>query len=163
MNLITTKYHPDLRIFNTTSSLIYGIGNIGRQDDGLGWAFIDWLTKEKLFSKAETMKHYQLHLEDADLISHKKRVLFIDATKEPDVETFEFVKIDPKLDFTFTSHDISIASILATCKLCFDYIPEVYLLKIKGYEWELKEGLTDKAIENLNISKDIFKNIQKTI
>jgi len=163
MSLVTEKYRFNLKDFNSTSSLVYGIGNIGRQDDGLGWAFIDWLIKENILAKAETMKHYQLHLEDADLISYKKRVLFIDATKEADVKTFEFVKIEPKLDFTFTSHDISIASILATCKFCFDYIPEVYLLKIKGYEWELKEGLTDKAIENLNISKDFFKNKLKTI
>ena len=32
-----------LGFFDDPSSLIYGIGNVGRQDDGLGWAFIDRL------------------------------------------------------------------------------------------------------------------------
>lgn len=158
MNTEAKTYCPNLADFNNIDSLIYGIGNIGRQDDGLGWALVDWLIEGGIVPKVEKMKHYQLHLEDADLISHKKRVLFIDATKEPEVETFEFVKINPKLDFTFTSHDISIASILATCKLCFDYIPEVYLLKIKGYEWELKEGLTNLAVDNLEITKNELIN-----
>ena len=63
--------------YNDTSCLIYGIGNVGRQDDGLGWAFIDWLEAVGLCPKADLMRHYQLHLEDADLISYKKKVLFI--------------------------------------------------------------------------------------
>ena len=29
--------------FDGPSSLIYGIGNVARRDDGLGWAFIDQL------------------------------------------------------------------------------------------------------------------------
>ena len=32
-----------LGLFDNPTSLIYGIGNDGRQDDGLGWAFIDRL------------------------------------------------------------------------------------------------------------------------
>ena len=161
MSLVTEKYRFNLKDFNSTSSLVYGIGNVGRQDDGLGWAFIDWLNEDGIISNAEIMKHYQLHLEDADLISYKKRVLFIDATKEVSVDKFEIVKIKPKLDFTFTSHDISIASILSTCQLCFDYFPEVYLLKIRGYEWELKEGLTNLAMENLCAVKNEFEKMIK--
>ena len=32
------------------SSLIYGIGNVGRQDDGLGWAFIDELEAQERYA-----------------------------------------------------------------------------------------------------------------
>ncbi len=143
--------------YNNSDSLIYGIGNIGRQDDGLGWAFIDWLEAESICPKAELMRHYQLHLEDADMISYKKQVLFVDASKNPDLEIFQLENIKPKMDFSFTSHAISVESILATCQTCFDYMPKVQFLTIKGYEWELQQGLTIKAKENLEVTTKFFK------
>jgi len=149
--------HFSLEQYNNSSSLIYGIGNVGRQDDGLGWAFIDWLEQEKLCDKAELVRHYQLHLEDADLISYKKKILFVDATKSKSVKTFEIEQLSPKMDFSFTSHAISIPSIMATCQQCFDCLPDVYLLTIRGYEWELQEGLTQQAQLNLTTVIDYFK------
>jgi hydrogenase maturation protease len=143
--------------YNNSSSLIYGIGNIGRQDDGLGWAFIDWLEEESICPKAELMRHYQLHLEDADLISYKKQVLFVDATKALDVETIKLENMEAKMDFSFSSHAISIPSIMATCQQCFEKVPEVQLLTIKGYEWELQLGLTDKAKQNLKVATNFFR------
>ena len=139
----------NLSDYNNAASLIYGIGNIGRQDDGLGWAFIDWLQEDAVCPKADLMWHYQLHLEDADLISYKKKVLFVDATKSKNVTSFQLEKVEAKMDFTFSSHAISIPSIMATCLQCFDYVPQVHLLTIKGYEWELQEGLTKNAKANL--------------
>lgn len=130
---------------------------MGRQDDGLGWAFIDWLEEESLCPKADLDKHYQLHLEHADLISQKKRVLFVDATKVPEVESIKLETVDPEMDHSFTSHAISIGAIMETCKMCFDYIPEVQLLTIKGYEWELELGLTSKAQQNLDQAKRFFR------
>lgn len=135
--------------FNESDCLIYGIGNIGRQDDGLGWAFIDWLEEAGHCPEAELMRHYQLHLEDADLISHKRRVLFVDATKEPEVSAYALQQVEPRLDFSFTSHAISVQAVLATCQQCFDRVPEVHLLTIKGFDWELKQGLSVQARQNL--------------
>jgi len=154
MNLCANKSATDLADYNRSGSLIYGIGNIGRQDDGLGWAFIDWLERESIWPWAELMRHYQLHLEDADLISYKKQILFVDATKAPEVEHFRLEKIEAKMDFSFTSHAISVASVLATCKTCFNSLPEVHLLTIKGYEWKLQQGLSLRAKQNLNIATE---------
>lgn len=157
MNSYASNMALTLADYNNAESLIYGIGNIGRQDDGLGWAFIDWLETESVCPQAEIMRHYQLHLEDADLISHKKKVLFVDATKVPEVERFHLEKIKPRLDFSFTSHAISIPSILATCKTCFGRMPEVHFLTIKGYEWNLQQGLTEKARQNLVSLTDLIR------
>lgn len=136
--------------FNGRDCLIYGIGNVGRQDDGLGWAFIDWLEAKGLCPEAEKVRNYQLFLEDADLISRKKRVLFVDATKDPAIDSFALTVEKASLDFSFTSHAISIPSIMATCQLCFDTQPEVYVLAIRGYQWALEEGLTGGARSNLD-------------
>ena len=156
MNISVNRPVATLADYNNRDSLIYGIGNIGRQDDGLGWAFIDWLENESICPKAEMIRHYQLYLEDADLISHKKRVLFVDASKATDLASFRLERVEPKMDFSFTSHAISIPSIMATCKICFDYTPKVHLLTIKGYAWELRQGLTIQAKQNLDAAIAFF-------
>jgi Ni,Fe-hydrogenase maturation factor len=59
--------------------IVLGIGNTGRQDDGLGWLFLDRL-KEAGFEGAMEYR-YQLQVEDAELISRYSQVIFVDASK----------------------------------------------------------------------------------
>ncbi|MCH9668981.1 MAG: hydrogenase maturation protease [Actinomycetia bacterium] len=139
-----------LEDYDDHSSLIYGIGNVGRQDDGLGWAFIDWLEAQGYCPNAQLQRSYQLLLEDAELISTKQRVLFIDATKDTAVTSFTLARATAKMDFTFTSHAISIPAIMATCEQCFDRLPDVHVLAIRGFEFELEMGLTPAAQRNLD-------------
>lgn len=140
---------PDLAYFNQPDGLIYGIGNVGRQDDGLGWAFIDWMEDEGICPLAEKVRFYHLNLEDADLLSQKRRVLFIDASKDAKLDEFRLYRTEPKMDFSFTSHAMSIETVMATCGQCFGVLPEVWVLAIRGYEWELQLGLTGPARQNM--------------
>lgn len=157
MNMSARRLSPcSLAKYDDPGALIYGIGNIGRQDDALGWAFIDWLEGESTCPQAELVRNYQLQLEDADLISRKKRVLFVDATKATDVETFRLQKVEPEMDFSFTSHAISIPAIMATCEQCFQQLPEVQLLAVRGYEWDLAQGLSPAAVRNLEAATAFF-------
>jgi hydrogenase maturation protease len=144
--------------FDTDSCLIYGIGNVGRQDDGLGWAFVDWLQAEGLCAKADMQRGYQLLLEDAELISNKERVLFVDATKEASVASFAVERAWPRMDFSFTSHSISIPAIMATCLQCFERLPEVHVLAIRGFEFELELGLSQAAQHNLDDATAYFSS-----
>ncbi len=130
-------------------ALIFGIGNIGRQDDGLGWAFVDWIEDTGRCPAAATVRNYQLSLEDADAISRVERVLFVDSTKDPSVVSFEISRPAPKLDVSFTSHAMSIPALMSTCLTCFGYLPEVSVLAIRGYCWELEVGLSQDASVNL--------------
>ena len=93
---------------------------------------------------------YQLLLEDAELISNKERVLFVDATKEASVASFTVGRAAAKMDFSFTSHAVSIPAIMATCQQCFQRLPEVHVLAIRGFEFELAMGLTPAAQRNLD-------------
>lgn len=139
--------------FDDDSCLIYGIGNVGRQDDGLGWAFVDWLQAQGFCSNADLERKYQLLLEDAELISNKEHVLFVDATKDTSVKSFTVERVAPRIDFSFTSHAISIPAIMATCQQCFERLPAVHLLAIRGFEFELELGLTRAAQRNLDDAK----------
>jgi hydrogenase maturation protease len=138
--------------FDDDSCLIYGIGNVGRQDDGLGWAFVDWLEAQGRCPNAELQRGYQLLLEDADLISTKSRVLFVDATRDAAVTSFELQRAAPRLDFSFTSHAVAIPAIMATCQQCFHRLPVVHVLAIRGFEFELAPGLTQAAQRNLDVA-----------
>lgn len=142
---------PDslLASLDDPTCLIYGIGNVGRQDDGLGWAFVDWVEEQQLCPRARLVHGYQLALEDADLLGRVQSVLFVDSTKDPAVETFELTRPRPRLDVSFTSHALSVPSVLATCRQCFDRVPDSLVLAIRGYEWELSIGLTPGAHANL--------------
>ena len=152
MSVCAEPAFPRSEFVNDASCLVYGIGNVARRDDGLGWAFVDRLESRRPRPRAVLHRNYQLNFEDAHLISEFARVLFVDATKDPAVSSFCLTRPEPKLDVSFTSHAISVPSILATAKQCFGYLPEVYRLAIRGYQWELQMGLTGPAQQNLGDS-----------
>ncbi|HCQ67016.1 MAG TPA: Ni/Fe hydrogenase, partial [Rhodobacteraceae bacterium] len=139
--------------YDNEGCLIHGIGNVGRQDDGLGWAFVDWLEAEGLCPRAEKIRHYQMFLEDADLLSRMDRVLFVDASKEAGLDSVRLDPVAARYDLSFTSHALTIPAVMAICRQCFDRVPEVRLLSIRGYSWDLTEGLTPEAQANLDAAK----------
>ena len=132
--------------------LIYGYGNPGREDDGLGNAFVnrirEWVAIEGLHD-FDFDSNYQLNIEDADAIADKDLVIFADASEE-DIEDFCLSKVDGTSGVTFTTHAASPGYIVKLCEDLFNKKPTVLLLHMKGYEWEFKEGLSEKATANLN-------------
>ena len=72
--------------------LIYGYGNPGRQDDGLGNAFTnriqEWVAIEGLHD-FHFDSNYQLNIEDAEAISNMDLVIFADASEEEIVKYLE--------------------------------------------------------------------------
>ena len=132
------------------TTLIYGIGNIGRQDDGLGWAFVDRLKATRCYKQLNLYKFYQLNIEDAELISRKERVLFVDAYKGDELEHFSIKRINAARMPSFSSHALGAEAVVAICENLYQKYPECYYLAIRGYEWGLKEGLSKRARANLD-------------
>ena len=134
--------------------LIYGYGNPGRQDDGLGNAFVDhveqWASENNL-KGIEFDSNYQLNIEDADAISGKDIAIFVDASVE-EIKDFCISKVTESSKMTFTTHAASPGYIVDLCKNIYKKAPPTYLVHIRGYEWDFKEGLTDKAVVNLDMA-----------
>lgn len=128
--------------------LIYGFGNPGRQDDGLGPAIIERLENEQ-FPGVATDCNYQLNIEDAYFVAENDVVVFVDASINAD-EPFSFSKIEPSAEITFTTHSMSPQSVLALCAELYDKKLEAYVLGIRGYEWDFATGLTSMAENNFN-------------
>ncbi len=132
--------------------LVYGYGNPGRQDDGIGNEMVDMLNEwipEHDVSCIETDSNYQLNIEDAEKVSENDVVIFVDASKE-DISEYKFSKVIPSGEkVEFTMHAVSPGFVVDLSKKLFNKTPDAYLLQIRGYEWDFKEGLSANAKLNL--------------
>ena len=143
--------------------LLYGYGNPGRQDDGLGIAFVEQMEKwvnDKGLEGFTFENNYQLNIEDAEEVSDKDLVIFADASQE-DIDDFCVSKVDKSSKATFTTHAASPGYIIHLCDELFKKTPFTLLVHLKGYEWEFQEGLTGKAQKNLEDAIAYFQELLK--
>jgi hydrogenase maturation protease len=141
--------------------LIYGYGNPGRQDDGLGIEVTnrleDWVLKYQL-AGFEFENNYQLNIEDSTAIADKDLVIFADASEE-EIDDFCLSVVDGSSKVAFTTHAASPGYIVQLCKELFQKEPVVLLLHIKGYEWAFREGISERASENLDQAFEYMKTL----
>lgn len=134
-------------------TLIYGYGNPGRMDDGLGARFIElvdeWLTKEQI-DNIKTDCNYQLNIEDAAVVADYDRVIFVDASVVEDLKDFKLEPIEPNnATIEFTMHAVSTAFVIDLCRKIYNKLPEAYNLHIKAYDFDFVEALTPEANNNM--------------
>jgi len=136
--------------------LIFGIGNNGRQDDGLGWCFLDFLKEQKTTIDLEY--RYQLQIEDSELISKYNQVIFIDATKENTEAGFYLKPCYPSEKYSFSTHALAPETVLYLSSKLYNHNPNAFVFGIQGYDWGLKIGLSKKGVLNLEKAKKYFKD-----
>ena len=131
--------------------MIYGYGNPGRQDDGLGVALVErleaWAKAEKISGVAFD-SNYQLNAEDALAVAESRTIVFVDASKEGKAP-FEFRPLAPQKEISFSTHAMSPESVLALAAELYDAHPSAWLLAIRGYEWEPNEPPIPAALASL--------------
>ncbi len=135
--------------------LIYGYGNPGRLDDGLGPALVERVSKLG-FDFVETDANYQLNIEDAHSIAGRELVIFVDSSIEGG-EPFVISRLIPSRVITFTTHHVDPSSILALCEDLFDECPDAWLMAIRGYSFGYGEGLSGEGLRNLDKAIDFIK------
>lgn len=143
----------------TSKILIYGYGNPGRQDDGLGVMLAEEMERwsvEKGCKDIHTDTNYQLNLEDADTLAKHDVVIFADASRE-DIESFIMEPLKASEQVEFTMHSVSPAFVLHLSSKAFNREPDAYLLHIKGYEWEFMGEISENARKNLNLAVEYLK------
>lgn len=135
--------------------LVYGYGNPGRQDDGLGVALADQLEAWALTARRPWLtfdRNYQLNAEDALEASRHDIVVFLDASKDQG-EPFRFAAIQPSPAVSFSTHSMSPESVLALCRDLYGVGPAGRLLTVRGYSWEPNEAMTAGALGNLEAAR----------
>ncbi|NOR27330.1 MAG: hydrogenase maturation protease [Lutibacter sp.] len=130
------------------NTLFIGIGNNTRQDDGLGWCFLDLLEKEG-FNTNNLIYKYQLMVEDADLISNYDTVFFIDASRNNLKQGFSISELTPSKEVNFSTHAVPPNQILYLCETVYNKKPKSYTFEIQGYHWNIEIKLSNEAQLNL--------------
>jgi hydrogenase maturation protease len=128
--------------------LIYGYGNPGRGDDGLGPALAAALEEAKE-TGATIDSNYQLTVEDAADLAERDVVIFADAdVKGP--EPFWFGRVAPTPHLGIGSHDVTPGALVALTDTLFGKKVDAYALGIRGYDFgEFADGLSPRAQSNL--------------
>jgi hydrogenase maturation protease len=137
-------------------TLIIGIGNNTRQDDGLGWCFLDNLIKEG-YNEDNLLYKYQLMVEDAELIAEFETVIFVDACITALENGFIIERIYPAEQVAFSTHEVPPNQILNLCETIYNKKPKAFMVKIQGYIWDIEIGLSEKASNNLIKTISSFK------
>ncbi len=136
-------------------TILFGIGNSGREDDGLGWLFLDKIV-ESLPNTYDIEYRYQLQVEDAEIAQNYDRVIFIDAHIGVFEKGFIWEKCIPKASDTYTSHELNAETIMHLTHTIYNKQPKSYILGITGKSYELAIGLTNTATNNLAKALDFF-------
>jgi hydrogenase maturation protease len=131
--------------------LVYGYGNPGRGDDGLGPALAAAIEALGI-PEVDVDANYQLTVEDAAEIVRYSAVLFVDAAARGPAP-FWFSRVDDSGvgHVGWTSHSIGPAQVVALARDLFGKKLQAYVLGVRGYAFgELDETLSVRARENLS-------------
>jgi len=128
--------------------LVYGYGNPGRLDDGLGPAAVELLEKAQI-KNVSLDSDYQLTVEDAADVAQHDFVVFVDADVSGPAP-FWFGAVEPEASLSFSSHSVKPEALLDMARELLGGSTKGYILGIRGYEFnEFGERLSAGAQDNL--------------
>ncbi len=132
-----------------TKLLLFGYGNPGRGDDALGPELIGRIAQLHL-AAVECQNDMQLQVEHVTDLAACDLVLFIDADMSC-AEPFDFSEIGAVKDDSYTSHAMSPGALLHAYRQVYEQdAPAAFLLRIRGYDFELGDVISAKASLNLD-------------
>lgn len=128
-------------------TLIIGIGNPSRGDDALGPLAIERLEAMRP-AGVELLTDFQLQVEHALDLRDRQQVYFVDASVGC-AEPYALEPVGPGEDRSISSHVLSPRAVLEVYRRLFGAPPAAQVLAIRGYAFELGEGLSAGAARNL--------------
>ncbi len=133
-------------------ALVVGMGNIIRQDDGIGPYCInllkDNMTQEKK-KLVDFMTVHQLDVLHCQRFAGYELLIFIDADARAGGEPFIVEEADSLPHSRhFTSHIGSIPDLLAMTGTLYGKTPRAYIVAIRGRDFEVGDRLSPEAMQN---------------
>lgn len=130
--------------------LVFGIGNESRGDDALAPLLVRALKGEAgTGGRVELLEDYQLQVEHVTDLAGRSAVLFIDADMSC-AEPFHFSEIAAAHDHSYTSHAMTPSALLHAYRQVYGVdAPPTFLMRIRGYDFELGSPLSGRAAINL--------------
>lgn len=129
--------------------LIIAIGNESRGDDALAPLLSRSLQAEFDHPDFEFIEDFQLQVEHVTDLVGRQMILFLDADVSCEAP-FHLSAISATQDNSYTSHAMSPFALLHTYRQVYgEEAPNSSLLRVRGYGFELGEGLSDEASANM--------------
>jgi hydrogenase maturation protease len=129
--------------------LLFGYGNLSRGDDALGPLLLEYAESHCDLDAIEILSDFQLQIEHALDLEDRRLVLFVDASVAC-ADAFDFAMLEPARDKSYTTHAMSPAAVLDVYQSIKNQTPPpCFLLSIKAEQFELGDGLSLNAENNL--------------
>lgn len=143
-----------MTINEVTRLLVFGYGNESRGDDALGPLLVNRLKDQHKSDSSGIelayLDDYQIQVEHVMDLQNRHAVVMIDAAVDID-PPFEFYRLQARPETSYTTHGMTADTLLYQYrKVLQSEPPPVYMLAVKGYQFELGEGLSPPAQRNLD-------------
>ena len=104
----------------------------------------------------DLLTDFQLQIEHAVDLEDRERILFVDASVSAKAP-FEFYRLKPVADESYTTHAMSPESLLATYqKVNNQAPPPAFMLSIRGYEFDLGLQISYEAVAHLTRAQEFI-------
>jgi len=150
-----------LNVTTTKPILIFAYGNPGRGDDALGPLLLEAMEQHQP-PLAECQTDMQLQVEHVTDLEGRALILFFDADVSC-AAPFAFAALRAKKDDSYTSHAMTPHALLHAFRQVYGKdAPPAFLLRIRGYDFELGEPLSPPATANLAAAVELVKSLVST-
>jgi len=139
-------------------TLVLGIGNIDRQDDGVAWHLVNRLalrlgaaqpltpgTPHHFGNKLALRLELQLTPDLAEDLAQFARACFIDAHTGNQPQDIHLQTVEPGYQPSPLSHHLTPASTLALAEALFGHAPQAVLLSIRGHAFGFSQTLSPQT------------------
>jgi hydrogenase maturation protease len=140
-------------------TLIFGFGNIDRQDDGVAWhvmlavmqklgidtALMDENVMPFTYGEYEFQFQLQLMPEFAEDLGQFDRAVFIDAHTGNIPEAVHQEAVLPAYQNSPFTHHMTAATLLSLCQVINGKVPDAILVSVRGYEFEFTRELSERT------------------
>jgi hydrogenase maturation protease len=135
--------------------LIVAVGNESRGDDALAPLLLRNVQAEFALSDIEFIEDFQLQVEHVTDLVGRQKILFLDADVSCEAP-FHFSEISAAQDNSYTSHAMTPFALLHTYRQVYgEDAPSSYLMRLRGYGFELGDDLSEEASANLEVASVI--------
>jgi len=142
----------------TPPILVLAIGNESRGDDALAPLLLRGAQATFDHPDFEFIEDFQLQVEHVTDLVGRQKILFLDADVSCEAP-FHFSGISAAQDNSYTSHAMTPFALLHTYRQVYgEDAPSSYLLRLRGYGFELGEGLSDEASANMGAASLVVRN-----
>ncbi len=132
--------------------LVIAVGNPSRGDDALGPALLDRLRDAAVDAAGdvELLTDFQLQVEHALDLQHRRAVLFVDAARPGAAAGATLTRIEADAQVPPASHALRSQAVLHVAAMLDGAAPPAWQLAIEGQSFDLGEGLSAAAQRHLD-------------